>query len=487
MLKPFVYLFLLNLLLHLPFVQLPPVGNHMWRQCNTIAVAKNFAFEDNSIIYPRIDRRNETNGITGMPFPLYEWTLGVGIKLFGFSNLLVRLYSLLISTFALFSIYLISLYITKVKFWAWCSSLLLFSLPEFYYHSINALPDVLAMVFALYSLYYWLKIKEHLNSLNESKNKLIILFFYALLTSTLAGLIKIQFLIIPFSTVILFYKSKKNTFYVVLSLLLAFLINILWYYYAINLTKSNNLKEFGLWLKPITIKEGIQSIIQNIVSDTPELLIGWPLFLFLIYLIFKTFKKIQLNPYNKIGILWFIFFIVFYFFGIERMKNHAYYFMVLLPLIVMFSIHLFRLKAIKKQYIYFILFMNFTWTILRIVPNNWINIEKQLPKEFTEKKYLDEFKSYIKPGDRVFIGPDKSGCIYFYFTNTKGFSFANENELFELDTDTIKLNKVFFKKANKLIIKDVKYEKKLLETFPYVKFDKNIGSFRVYNLLDNKQ
>ena len=56
-----------------------------------------------------------------------------------------------------------------------------------------------------------------------------------------------------------------------------------------------------------------------------------------------------------------------------------------------------------------------------------------------------------------------------------------------MDNDTVKLNKVFFKRANKLIIKDVKYEKKLLETFPYVKYEKNIGSFKVYNLLDNKQ
>lgn len=487
MLKTFLYLFLINLVLHLPFVHLPPAGNHMWRQCNTIAVAKNFAYENSNIFKPRIDRRNETNGVTGMPFPIYEWTLGIGIKIFGFSDVLVRLYALLISTIALFSIYLITFYVIKIKFWAWISSLIMLSLPEFYFHSINALPDTLAMSFALISLYCWIKLKDKINANEKNNNHWYFIVLFGMFTAILAGLIKIQFLVIPFSSIVFFVKSKKNLYLILLCFFIAFLVNLLWYYYAINLTKSNNLKEFGLWVKPITFSEGFNTFIQNIMSDTPELLMGWPLFIVLILLSISSFKKITFNTSVKHGLLWGFFFLLFYLLGIERMKNHAYYFMALLPLISLFSVYLLYLNNIKKEYIYILLFLNLSWSMIRIIPNNWLSIDKQLPVEFIEKKYIQEFKNSIKPSDRVFIGPDKSGCIYFYFTNTKGFSFANEKELFELDNDTIKLNKVFFKQANKLIIKDVKYEKKLLEDFPYVKYEKNIGSFKVYNLLDNKQ
>lgn len=346
---------------------------------------------------------------------------------------------------------------------------------------------MMAMSFALLSLYSWIKLKDEINLNLKVTSQFYLFLSLGLITSILAGLIKIQFLVIPFSSIVFFIKSKKNLYLILLCFLIAFAVNILWYYYAINLTKSNNLKEFGLWLKTISLKEGINTIIQNISSDTPELLIGWPLFVVLIVLTIKSYNKIPFNTYVKQGIIWGIFFLIFYILGIERMKNHAYYFMAILPLITLYSVYLLYCNNFNKKYIYILILFNTTWAMVRIVPNNWMKINEKLPKEFTEKKYLDEFNSTIKPNDRVFIGPDKSGCIYFYFTNTKGFSFANENELFELDSDTIKLNKVHIKKANKLIIKDVQHEKKLLESFPYVKYEKNIGSFRVYNLLDNKQ
>lgn len=63
----------LNFLLSAPFFSLPPASVHVWRQCNTMAVARNFYEESMNILQPRVDRRNATNGVTGMQFPSYEW------------------------------------------------------------------------------------------------------------------------------------------------------------------------------------------------------------------------------------------------------------------------------------------------------------------------------------------------------------------------------------------------------------------------------
>jgi len=68
-------LLLLVVLTHLPFMKLPAVGNHVWRQCNTLAVAKNYADESMNLLEPRVDKRFEKSGITGPQFTEDEYTL----------------------------------------------------------------------------------------------------------------------------------------------------------------------------------------------------------------------------------------------------------------------------------------------------------------------------------------------------------------------------------------------------------------------------
>ena len=76
----------LYLILHLPFVNLPPTGNHVWRQSNSLAIAKNYYEDGLNIIEPKIDKRYDGSGVTGTNFPLYEWVLAVNYKIWGFSH-----------------------------------------------------------------------------------------------------------------------------------------------------------------------------------------------------------------------------------------------------------------------------------------------------------------------------------------------------------------------------------------------------------------
>lgn len=67
-------------LIHLVYINFPPCSIHVWRQCNTLAVAQNFHDESFNILEPRVDRRFEADGITGTAFPIYEWILALIYK-----------------------------------------------------------------------------------------------------------------------------------------------------------------------------------------------------------------------------------------------------------------------------------------------------------------------------------------------------------------------------------------------------------------------
>lgn len=128
--KNFLLFLSLNLLLHLPFLSLPPSGTHAWRQCNTMAMSRNFAEEGMDLTQPKIDRRNETNGITGSHFPLYEWCLAALSKVFGFSDTLARVFSLLIFTFGMLAFYQLLLLFNVPSFLAQGGAFLLLSIPR---------------------------------------------------------------------------------------------------------------------------------------------------------------------------------------------------------------------------------------------------------------------------------------------------------------------------------------------------------------------
>ena len=65
-----IALLLIQALLHWPFLDLPPSGIHLWRQTQTLSVARNFSEEGMNPFYPRIDSRGCGDGVTGMEFPL---------------------------------------------------------------------------------------------------------------------------------------------------------------------------------------------------------------------------------------------------------------------------------------------------------------------------------------------------------------------------------------------------------------------------------
>ena len=116
-----------------------------------MAMSRNMYEHDGSLLAPTIDRRNATNGITGAHFPLYEWSLAQWSKLTSFNELNARCFSMLLFSCSMVFMYAILLFLGIPWMQALFGGILLMSMPQLYYDGINAMPDILALMFALCS------------------------------------------------------------------------------------------------------------------------------------------------------------------------------------------------------------------------------------------------------------------------------------------------------------------------------------------------
>lgn len=465
---------LINLLVHVFYINLPPCGSHVWRQCNTLGMSRNFASESMDIFHPRIDRRNNSNGITGSHFPAYEWTLALISKVFGFSDLLARVFSLLVFTIGMFAFYL---FLRQIEFdfkYALIGPLILLSIPQMYYDSMNAMPDVMSLTLSLLSLY----------CLTAYFKKDTILFFvFGIIFSMIAGLIKFQFLIIPLSSIVYLRLNKKTLTLTLLGGLFVSFVVVIWYLYATELTKLNNLREFGLWIKPISLAAILETIKSNLISDAPELLMGWPLFVLFIVLLKQVGIKGEIKHQIIIG---YIGFLLFYIIAIERMQHHSYYFIVLLPFLVLSILNSFKSTKFSFNILILICSLNFIWSFARIIPSRWADGGKGIPEEFKNSEQRNLLTKGMKSSKISLVGPDVSGCIFFYFTNSKGYSFDNFDELFEERTQGSEYDLILKSACDKVLIYKSDSLDRKMELIKNKKLLNRVGNFEIWALYRNQ-
>src|SRR6185369_8602979 len=96
------------------------------------------------------------------------------------------------------------------------------------------------------------------------------------------------------------------------------------------------------------------------------------------------------------------------------------------------------------------------WAFVRIVPARWVEGKMQIPKEFSDPALRNEFSETLSPNAKCVVGPDISGCIFFYFTHTKGYSFEHTNELVTIKDGRFDIDNMRAAGIQFLIIKDGK-------------------------------
>lgn len=385
-----------------------------------------------NILYPRVDHRKYTNGITGTAFPAYEYVLALSYKITGFSHANHRILQFLIYVLGIIGLFKLGLLLFRSQ---WASALMAFAFawsPEMYYHGINALPDVAAMVAVIWSLNYYVR-------KTGSGNLLFSIFLI-----TIASLIKLQFALFGLAYVIDAIINRDNNRVAGL-----FSFGILsagavvnWYIHSIQIRYENNLQDYGLFLNPAdSLEHGLRVLKNNLLIDIPEQVVGYgliPLVLFGLILFIRNKSSRQIIK----AILIVALFALFHIQELKQMEYHAYYMMPY----ILFSAYLIGLSVdqlAKSKWIWILALLipvQLAHTVNKINPR-YSDENSQLPSEFLDEQQLNKMQTILSGSDRSLVGPDPSGCIYFYYLGVKGWNVFGIDQLEEKDHIVSVLNK----------------------------------------------
>lgn len=420
---------LIHLIFHLRAMQLPACGNHVWRQCNTLALADNFYQEEMNIMKPRVDKRFDTPGITGSEFPLYSYVLAGGYKVFGKTETLHRWLSWLIFAIALLGLYSLARQYGFSVNLALVSAFVFAFIPEVYFHSINAVPDMLALAFTLWA---WFAARKWLLG-NDLKWLLFSMVFFSL-----GGMVKMQFLMPLFAICIEFWLMRAGFGYKkwigILSLgLVSSVFTLGWYAYASYLTRLYGLHEFVHAMRHAeNVVQSFEILGRTLLKDIPETLLGYGFLVFLIPGVVKAFQK-----RTQFAGLWIFVavFVLFYFLIQYQFIHHGYYYLAITPLLSM-AVAVGIKQVYQSKYVAMLILAAAApiWSYARIDVANWQGKGMRIPDEFLSDSFLTEAQKLSAQSNDWIVGPDVSGCVYFYFTRSKGYPWydtANgvENEL----------------------------------------------------------
>ena len=415
-------LLILHLCSHLPYMKLPAVGNHVWRQCNTLAVARNYYEEDMDLLAPRIDKRYNTPGVTGPQFPAYDWTLAGLYKTTGFSESTHRWLSWVFMAFAIAGMYFLTLGYTRQKFAAGIAASFIAFVPELYFHSINALPDILSLAAMLWG---W-----HLGRKWLATNNWVYCLFAAILLA-LAGMVKMQFLVagVAIGIEFILIKNKKPVLWVQAIILAAVAIipTLWWYWYAAKLVQLYGLHEFVHAMRHArNLTEGLQILAKNAFSDFPEVMTGYGFLLFVLLGFWAGRNTIKKYPY-----LWGYAFacVLFYVLVQYQFLHHGYYAIIFFPaLALLVARGAIFVRDSRYSAVIFLLILTPVWAWARMASSNWTERNYKIPLAFTKAEDRAQFVKLSDTSVRWIVGPDVSGCVYFYYLHAKGYPWTDTAE-----------------------------------------------------------
>lgn len=434
-----------------------------------------------NIFHPRVDNRFDKNGITGTQFPSYEYTLALAYQFFNEHDWVFRLLSFLIYLGGLSAIYFLILQLFNSREMAFFAAWTYLWLPDLFYFSITPLPDTFALSASIAGLLFFLKWEDQ---------KSLGYYWLSLFFILLGGLTKIQFLAVgfPIAGIILLKKdfSAKKIISYTFFALVAVSVTLLWYRYALLMIERSGLKDIGIEFRPVAdFYKALYILGLNIFSTIPELLLGYPTAVLLLVGLFFFIKLRKWN--NKLFypvLIWALALMMYHLIELAQMIDHVYYMMPYIPLVLIIIAFSGRELLRKKQYSFliFLLIAQPVFIFLTIVPHQWFNSKKKVPKEFYDESMRQKLIQAVPPSALCIVGPDISRCIDFYFLEKKGFGFVDKNDLKERQNGKITIQDYIDRGASYLFTNDAQLENdSLLVSFISSKVA-TVGDFRVFEL-----
>lgn len=423
----------LMVLTHLPFMNEPPRSIHVWRQCITLSMARNLAEEGMNILEPRVDRRMDTDGITGSQFLSYEYLLACLFNLFGTNENFSRWLSLLFYGLIAGGMFAWLRQLNMSRTIALCGAWLMSFSPELYYHGINALPDILALACSVWGLYFFFK--WHQSSIHTRW------LLAALVCITLGGLTKLQYLATGVPMAVVFIQGLMQRRYdratIVMALytgILGIAVCIAWYGYAHLLIQESGLKDIGIVFQPETDwRRGLAIITRNIISDLPELLLGYVGILGFVMGLWMVYRrKLIHHPLFYPFLIWAMVLLGYHLIELRQMGVHQYYMLPYFPLLFLIAATGMRIiDNARKVMLFLLLPLSTLLAVNRIVPARWVDGQEGILRSYYQAETRNKLETLVADTTRIITGPDASGCINFYFLHKKGFSYEQPGQAFE--------------------------------------------------------
>jgi len=457
---PFILALAINFLLHLPFLTMPPEGVHVWRQCNTLSIARNFHEEGMNILEPKVDNRYNKSGVTGANFPAYEWGLAVSYKFFGEKFWVHRVYTMTIFFIGISGFFLLLLNLFNNYVIANSGAIALLFFPDLFYFEILALPDILSLSCTIWGFYFFIRwFKAY-----KKQENTFLLFITSALLLALAGLVKLYFLLIGFAIAGIILQefrllfSLKMILYIIGFAIISVGIPIAWYIYAVELIKKSGLADFGLEVRTETdIDLIIKTLAQNIISDLPELILNFANTIILLcgcYFFFK--KKAYKKRFFIPALCLFIAIIMYHFMEMKQMHYHSYYMMPYYPFLACIVAYGANQLWVNKwgTILILLIILNPLIASIRILPSRWLNDNKAIPMELYNESTRTQLIQAIPNNNLCIVGEDQSKCIDYYFLHKKGFGFTHWQELLKKNRNQIRIERYINQGAEYIYFSD---------------------------------
>ncbi len=403
-----LFVFFLIRLIH---IQQPPIESaHNWRQCLTSMISRNYTEGEIDLFHPEIDYTGNKSGVLASEFPIFNASIAITAKIFGYAHWHGRLINLIISTLGVWCFFLIlgAFFDSKTAFYG--GMMLLLSVWLMFSRKI--MPDTLSVSLTICALY------SALRYLRE--NKILFLLIFCL-TGTLGVLAKMPAILIlsPLSIVIFsseFPLSRKIILFIPSVVIITSMIA--WYYIWVPqlINSYGNVLYF-----PKTLTEGI----KELRTYSAEAFNKFTFAAFHSYIGFLiSLSGLLLAIIKKQKPILYVFGVMFCIFGFYMIKTgvvfatHTYYIIPFVPIMALTGGY--AIANIRKQWLANTIFVLFA---IEAIANQQHDVV--IKDQARIKLRYEELADSFIPKNSLILTNGGMNPQQLYFINRKGWSKEN--------------------------------------------------------------
>jgi hypothetical protein len=423
------------------------MGMHVWRQTQTQSTIISFYEEDMNIFNPRRNDRGSGDGIFRMEFPLMQWLVAGTCKVFGNHLFISRLWMFVIGIFSVLGMYklLDALFgkqlLAIIGAWAFNFS------PSFYYHTINPMPDNLALCFSIWGLavfFTWIRrggrftlpLSGLLLGLGALTKLPFILYFAVPMVFLLLQGWRWKRFQVPGSGLRVPAISWRTEYFIQPSsfklhhftVLLFAALPLAWYISVVPHWEGNGIVR-GVLQNTAESSVLLSNFRHHLLISLPELLLNYgsvPFFLAGFYFIYrnKAFKNSLFPLFVTLGLLLSLFFL----FELNMIgHSHDYYLFPFFPLLFILvgygAYHLYIQKSWPVKAFVIALLLILPLTAFLRIDKRWNPEKPGFNKDLLVHK--DGLRQAVPKDALCIAGNDLSHFIFFYYIDKKGWGFHN--------------------------------------------------------------